>query len=137
MALSRWTGFVFLYPSRYLEECDCYRYMDMEQWSTEEYDWEQDSWNGLKDTAQRPSKTINSGRGDCEDYAVAISSILQSKGHEDLRLVVVGNGLLPDHVICYDAGTETTYSNGNISELTASEWLYQSDYSWMESRKIN
>lgn len=133
--IGRWTYFVYVFPSHYVEESRKWRERDIEAWSEDHYFWQQDEYNGLKDFAQKPEKTWRTCRGDCEDYALVAASCLTSSGH-NVSICFCGSNLLAEHVFCYDRDTCTIYSSGKIIDSILLEYIADSEYSWVKPRHV-
>lgn len=134
--LSRWTPFVYLFPDRYVDEQYDWESFDLERWSREEYTWEQDYWNGLKDVAQEPRETIETGAGDCEDYALVALSDRVAAGADGTGLGFLFTQEFPPqgHVIAYDE--DRIYSSGVIQEASVDEYHARSDYDVLLQRDV-
>lgn len=134
MRFRSWTPFVFLTPRRYLgspNELD-WKDVNIELFS-DNYIWEQDTWNGLIDVAQSPRETLRRYAGDCEDYALLIATVLNARG-EDVRLgfCFPKYSPIPRHVIAY---TDTrVFSSGVIREGSVEDFVRVSKYDWFISR---
>lgn len=135
MKLRRWVPFVYLLPDRYVDPAAVPDDFDFRAWSRE-FEWRQDPWNGFRDFATPPAETIETARGDCEDYAlVAVSWALA--GDRD----GVGLGFcfppwspVPRHVVAYD--DVRVYSVGRVFDASPSEWLADSPYARLLRRSV-
>lgn len=127
--ITRWTPFVYLFPGRYVEPGSDWESFDLESWASEFYDWKQDAWNGLRDFAQRPAKTVDKAKGDCEDFALVAASWALSNDHDEVGLAFcLGETWpIPRHVIAYD--TERVYSSGSITKESVAEYIDRTKYS--------
>lgn len=136
MDLRRWTPLTFLFPARYVEWDERWTAFDLGEWSDSTYEWTQDPWNGVSDFAQRPAETVETGRGDCEDYALVAASWALVNGHEGVGLAFCWEPPYPwpRHVIAFD--DERVYSSGHISEESVDEWLADSKYAFAVRRRI-
>lgn len=133
----RLTLFYFLSPRLYIDDDFNWTDFDMRRWSEQEYDWQQDDWNGLKDTVQRPTDTLRTGRGDCDDYSLVALSWLDSTTDHRLYLSILYSlSHRQGHMVTYDATDETVYSSGEVLDMTLDEYELQSPYSWRMDRKI-
>lgn len=136
MELRRWTPLTFLLPNRYVDHDSRWREFDLQGWSETGYEWTQDPWNGLRDFAQRPPETVDSGRGDCEDYAlVAVSwAVANSRDGVGLAFCWELPYPWPRHVIAFD--DERVYSSGHTVETDVDEWIDGSKYEFAVRRRI-
>lgn len=126
-----------LRPQRYLETDRDWSDFDFDVWSYKTYDWEQDDWNGLKDTVQTVTLTIETGAGDCDDYALVAASYLKSETNHDCEIVALYSKFFRrGHLIVYDISDETVYSSGSIFDKTLDEYVARSAYHWTINRKI-
>lgn len=66
----RWTGLLYVDPERFIDPEYDWEDFDLEEWSENEYEWTSDDWYGFKDIAKPARETIETGRGDCDCYAV-------------------------------------------------------------------
>lgn len=137
MDLRRWTPFTFITPDRYVDRDDRWKSFDLEEWSRSDYDWTRDPWNGFRDFAQRPPDCVDTGRGDCEDYAlVALSwAVANDRDGVGLGFCWAPPYPWPRHVIAYD--DERVYSSGRIRETSIEEWLADSRYSYVLKRRVS
>lgn len=106
------------------------------EWSDADYEWTQDPWNGISDFAQRPRETVESGQGDCEDYAlVAVAwAAANDRGEIGLAFCWEWPYPWPRHVIAYDE--ERVYSSGSISFKSVDEWIKDSKYDFEVRRHV-
>lgn len=135
MKFTRPSFLVFLRTGRYLDESYDWERFDIETWSEEEYDWRRDPWNGVRDFVNRPEETVETGRGDCDDYALVAASWASAVGREGVGMAVCGSSrVLPQHMVAFDS--ERTYSSGTIHDCGPGEYLDGSDYSWLYARQL-
>lgn len=134
--LSRWTPFTFVYPWRYVETNEQLETLDLESWSRTDYDWVADDWNGLRDFATRPQKTVSTGRGDCEDYALVAASwaLANDRPGVGLGFCIEKPKVWPTHVVAYDR--DRVYSSGTITEQSVDSWLEGTKYDFALRRRI-
>lgn len=137
MQLRRWTPFVFLFPDRYVSRDASWEEFDLQSWSSDEYVWTEDPWNGFRDFARRPEQTLKENLGDCEDYALVAASWAIAQGREN-----VGFGFCweppypwPRHAITFD--DDYVYSSGEIIEASVDEWLDDSPYVFCLRRRVS
>lgn len=136
MNIRRWTPLTFVAPRRYLEAVPFETDHEFRTWASDHYEWTQDPWNGLRDFAKRPADTIETGRGDCEDFALVALSWAVSDERPS-----VGIGFCwawptpwPTHAIAFD--DESVYSSGSITEESVDEWLDGSQYDYVLKRRV-
>lgn len=136
MSWTRWTPFVFIWPRRYIDRSETVRRLNFEKWS-ENFTWEQDEWDGWKDFAQTPQETLQSQRGDCEDYALLAASWSHARGRgASLAFCFPKGSPVPRHVVAAD-DVKRVYSSGTIHKNTSlHEYIEDSDYDWFIERKI-
>lgn len=140
MELGRWTPFTFVAPRRYAEgsgdEARFWSAFDIEEWARQQYDWTQDPWNGFLDFASRPRETIETGTGDCEDFALVAISWALAQDREGVGLAFCWEFPYPwpRHVIAFD--DERVYSSGNIVETSVDEWVESSKYEFSLRRRV-
>lgn len=136
MQISRWTPFVFAAPENYISAHPEILSLDLEEWS-EEFEWEQDGWNGYKDFASKPAETVRTGRGDCEDYALVAASWAYDRGYPMVLVwLFKGYSPMPRHMVVWFKGN--IYSSGNIFEgMSVSDYVEQSEYDWCLEHKID
>lgn len=136
MELRRWTPLTFLFPSQYVNRDERWEEFALEEWSDAAYEWTQDPWNGVSDFAQRPAETVDSGRGDCEDYALVAVAWAVANGREGIGIAFCWELPYPwpRHVIAYDR--ERVYSSGHISEKSVDEWIADSKYEFAIRRRL-
>lgn len=128
-----WTPVTLLYPRRYLWIHSYFRDFNPREWSRE-YEWEQDEWNGWKDTLQPVGKTLTEQSGDCEDYAFVIASWAVTNGY-DAKLGICFEGYRLAHVVATDGWS--VYSSGVIyTDTTLDEYIEKSDYDRIITRNI-
>lgn len=133
--LTWWTPFTYLFPSRYIETGDDWRNFDIESWSDDFYDWTEDGWNGLRDFAKPPEKTVEKGKGDCEDYALVAASWAIANDRPGVGLAFcIGPKPWPTHVIAYD--DERVYSSGVITEQSVESFLERTEYERTLRRRV-
>lgn len=132
----RWTPFTFIAPSRYVNPDDRWESFDLEEWSRSDYDWTRDLWNGFRDFAQRPPDCVDTGRGDCEDYALVALSWAVANDRDGIGLGFCWDPPYPwpRHVIAFD--DERVYSSGTIHETSVEEWRIESRYSYVLKRRV-
>jgi transglutaminase-like putative cysteine protease len=116
MILHRQTIFIWIAPWWFVETDPEFAVVDLARWGEEKYDWTQDPLGGAIDTVRYPRDVLETGDGDCEDYAVFAASVLASRGVEDLAFVSCTKGWIPDHTVLYADGN--VYSNGTIYKNT-------------------
>lgn len=136
MKLFRWTPLVFAFPGQYVERSGFWADVDLLHWSERVYEWTEDGWNGVRDFARTPRETYETGRGDCEDYALVAASALASRGRTDLHFAIVSDGVLPEHFVLYDAADQRVFSSGRIYDATLKEYLDQSRYERRVTRRV-
>jgi len=136
MELRRWTPLTFLAPQRFIDRRIEWGEFDLESWSRSTYTWTRDPWNGFRDFAQRPSETIETGVGDCEDYALVAVSWAVANGRSGVGLAFCWERPYPwpTHVIGFD--DERVYSSGQIAEKSVDEWIDASRYAFAIRRHI-
>lgn len=132
---TRLTPFVILWPHRYLGDEEFFEDFNFLEWN-DEYKWEQDAWSGYRDVAKRPQRTVNTARGDCEDYALVAASWLRANDRPATLVVLWRQGsFLGDHVVCYSENT--VYSSGEIHWGTSLEkYVEDSEYVRYITREI-
>lgn len=137
MQLRQWTPLIFLFPARYVETDPFWADFDFRAWARNEYEWTEDPWNGFRDFAQRPSETVDQGRGDCEDFALVATSWAMANGRPDVGLGFCWESSRPwpTHVIAYDS--EAVYSSGTISQVTVDKWIENSKYRFVLRRQVD
>lgn len=134
MKLRNWTFFVYLSPENYLSDKEIVTNLDLEEWSREKYQWQQDGWNGLKDFARDPAETVFIKRGDCEDYALVAASWGHYNGY-DVTLGFCMDKVIPRHVVTEFDGD--VYSSGVIyRDKTIEEFIEMSQFDWYIGRKV-
>lgn len=111
--------------------------LDINKWSEEHYEWEPDEWNGWKDFTSDPVQTVETGLGDCEDYAFVVASWAYNKGYDvTFAMHFQGYVPIPKHMTVKVNGN--VYSSGEIHKRkTHEEYLKDSKYDWMIRRKMN
>lgn len=136
MQLRRWTPFVMVRPQHYVSRSDFWEEFDLFEWAGGVYEWTEDPWNGFRDFAKRPQRTVSDGRGDCEDFALVAASwaIAQDRDNVGLGFCFTWPRPWPVHAIAYDANR--IYSSGYISEVAVTEWLANSRYDYCLRRPI-
>lgn len=82
---------LFLWFPRWYVDPDAAGHVDVVRWS-EEFDWRQDAWNGLRDTVDPVAGVLETASGDCDDYAVVVASRALARGRD------------PSLVICRESG---------------------------------
>lgn len=137
MEIRRWTPLTFLFPGRYVERGPFWSTFDLEGWSRSVYTWTEDPWNGVRDFAGRPSKTVSRGEGDCEDYALVAASWALARGYEGVGIAFCWESSRPwpTHVVAFD--DERVYSSGDITRGTVDEWVADSTYAFALRRRIS
>jgi hypothetical protein len=133
---TRWTPLTFLFPGRYVDRSEFWTDFDLETWSRETYDWDQDGWSGWRDVAAEPRETVDRGHGDCEDYALVAAAWAVARERDGVGIAFCWDPPwpFPTHVIAYD--DERVYSSGRISEETVGEWVADSSYSFALERPV-
>jgi hypothetical protein len=131
--LRNWTTLVFLFPRHYADES--LKHVDIEHWS-DEYEWRQDPWNGIKDFMRPPAETLEHASGDCEDYAmVVVSHHVANDIPVWVAVCWVEGDIIPSHFVAYDE--DNVYSSGTIYEdTTLEEYLPQEEYKRTLSRRV-
>jgi len=124
---------IFVDPPSFID-IDSVKHIDLQSWS-DRFSWREDPWNGLRDTAQPVPKTLQSGEGDCEDYAFVAASKRIEEGCTDVSL-----GLrldpTPAHVVVHDG--DRIYSSGVISEEPdRDQYARESRYSHILWRNVS
>lgn len=134
--LTWWTPFTYLFPSRYVDTSETVASLDLESWSRTEYDWVSDAWNGFRDFAKPPAKTLVDEEGDCEDYALVAASwaLANERSGVGIAFCIEKPKVWPTHVIAFD--DERVYSSGNINQESVDSWLEGSDYDYALRRRI-
>jgi len=109
---------------------------DLLEYSDTVYEWTRDPWNGVVDFAQHPQETVDSGQGDCEDYALVAVSWAVAHGRQGIGLGFCWELPYPwpRHVIAYD--DERVYSSGHVSEKNVDEWIDDSKYRFVVQRRV-
>lgn len=134
--IRRLTIWFVLAPRRFLSDDGRIRFT-LDWWSREIYEWEQDDWNGLKDYVQRIETTVETGTGDCDDYALTALDYLHRNTNHEIELVIAYRLWKPQgHLLVYDVTEERTYSNGNIRDEPISEYRKREDYGWYWRRRV-
>lgn len=133
--LPNWAPLLYAAPNRYIDTDYDWPDFDLEHWSTETFTWESDGWMGLRDTVQPPTQTIETGCGDCDDYALVALSYLAYWDVSCNLAFLYNVGWPPGgHVIAY---TQTkTYSSGVIRRERAQDFKARSDYNVMLTRSV-
>lgn len=123
-------------PNRYVDRDDWWRTFNLEEWSRTTYVWTSDSWNGFRDFAQKPRACTESGRGDCEDYALVAISWAVAQGRDGVVIAFCWELPYPwpTHVIAFD--DERVYSSGDVDETSVDEWVHDSKYSFAVRRRV-
>lgn len=108
---------------------------DIWEWSKNEYTYEPDGWNGIKDVTADVTETLTTGRGDCDDYArVAVSDAVR-RGETERGVVGLWTKSFPPkgHLIAYD--THHVYSSGSITYEAVDEYIDRTEYdiAWTRS----
>lgn len=136
MTVRRWTPLTYLAPARYVDRDDWWQSFDLEEWSQSEYDWTRDPWNGFLDFARYPRDCVETGHGDCEDYALVALSWAAAHDREGLGIAFcwVPPYPWPRHVIAFD--DERVYSSGTIVETSVDDWVADSRYSFALKRCV-
>ncbi len=136
MALTRWTPLTFLFPRLYVDRGDFWTDFDIETWSHETYDWDQDEWSGWRDFAAAPRETVRRGHGDCEDYALVAVAWAVARDRHGVGIAFCWDfpWPFPTHVIAYD--DEHVYSSGRITAEGVDEWVENSTYSFALRRPV-
>ncbi|MFT4923370.1 MAG: hypothetical protein ACI8XM_002596 [Haloarculaceae archaeon] len=136
MDLRRWTPLTFLFPGRYVDRSDRWDEFDLLAWSEADYEWTQDPWHGISDFAQRPPETVDSGRGDCEDYALVAVAWAVASDRDGVGIAFCWKPPYPwpRHVIAYD--DTRVYSSGTVADENVDEWIENSEYSFAVRRPV-
>jgi hypothetical protein len=136
MNIRRWTPLTFVAPARYVDRDDWWQSFDIEEWSDSEYVWTQDEWNGFRDFAAHPRECVETGRGDCEDYALVSLSWAAANDRNGLGIGFCWDPPYPwpRHVIAFD--DERVYSSGEISEESIAEWRADTRYAFVLERRV-
>ena len=102
----------------------------------ETYEWTADSWNGFRDFAQHPRDCVDSGRGDCEDYALVALASAVARGRPGVGIAFCWELPYPwpTHVIAFD--DDFVYSSGDIVETSVDEWVRDSPYTTALRRRL-
>lgn len=134
MGLRDWTPLVFLSPESHFAQQ--IQYLDLERWSEEVYEWEEDGWNGWKDFASDPVHTVWTNRGDCEDYALVAGSWAYAHGYSmTFALCFQGYSPIPQHMVVSFKGN--VYSSDGIRfDTTLEEYIEESKYDHHITRNI-
>ncbi|NEU58616.1 hypothetical protein [Halorussus sp. MSC15.2] len=127
---------MFAFPDHYVERSAYWADVDLVRWSKQTYEWTRDDWSGVRDFAQSARRTYETGRGDCEDYALVAANVLASRDRSNLHFAIVSEGFLPEHFVLYDAVDQQVYSSGRIYDATLSEYLDESRYVRRVTRRI-
>lgn len=113
------------YPGWYVEP-EAAGHVDVDRWSAA-FEWEQDAWNGLRDTVDPVETVLETATGDCDDYAVVVASWAVANDRDPSLIVCKsGSNPLPLHVAVWDG--ERVYSSGEIYEAGPDEYLDESEY---------
>ena len=136
MKLRRWTPLLFLRPAPYVDVDEFWSGFDLDAWADETYEWNPDPWNGVRDFVQPPRETVDGGRGDCEDFALVALSWARAQDRDGLGLGFCWAWPYPwpTHAIAFDE--ERVYSSGERFEGAVDEWLDQSDYDYVLTRRV-
>lgn len=134
--LDRWTPLTFLAPGRFVDRDPWWASFDLLQWSTSEYEWSEDAWNGYRDFAQHPRDTVASGRGDCEDYALVALAWALARDRSGLGIAFCFEPPTPwpTHVVGFD--DEFVYSSGAVVRTPLDSWLERSRYAFAVRRRL-
>ncbi|MFC6990094.1 hypothetical protein ACFQJD_17815 [Haloplanus sp. GCM10025708] len=135
MKPTRFSLLVFFLTRRYLDTAYDWDRFDIEEWSRNRYEWTQDPWNGLNDFVQEPATTIETGTGDCDDYALVAASWATAVGRDGVGLGLCGRGPRIRHMIAFDA--DRSYSSGDIYSTGPGAYLDRSEYTWIYTRRID
>jgi hypothetical protein len=101
----------------------------LSEWLSSEF---RSQWR-IFDEGQTPSEMIESKEGDCEDFAVLASAVLDNLGIQNDILVIKFEGLRVKHAICAWKETDGSYSfisnrdlfrTGKPTLREAVEWFY-------------
>lgn len=116
------TALFIAFPKRYLkplpDDFDVYKFSNVE------YEWTSDRLNGYADFSADPLDTIESGAGDCDDYARVIASWLY---YETDRPIYLGLMWSPGHLVVSDG--DRVYSSGIVvSDTTIEEFADDNNY---------
>lgn len=131
----RWTPFVFFSPGRYIDESDFWDDFDFWRWTAYDYEWTSDKWDGWLDFAQKPRDTVESGRGDCEDYALVALSWAKAKGRKGLGIGFCWDDKpYPTHVIAFD--NRRVYTSGHVLPYSPESYIQRSEYTRIVKRYL-
>jgi len=133
----RWTPLILLRPHSFVDTNDTFwGTFDLERWSSEEYEYQEDPLGGWFDHAQNPRTTIMVNKGDCEDYALVAASWALARGRMvKLTLCFEGHSPVPKHAVAFDG--KRVYSSGDIMEYNSlDEYVTESSYDWYLSRRL-
>ena len=118
-------------PKRYLTPVPEFRPYDFE----ERWSYQQDPWYGMLDIARHPHDVIESGKGDCVDYARLASSYLYYHTDRPISLYIAFRwNNPPGHIFATDG--ERVYSTGSVYEETPEEYGRRTNRAIMFRRTI-
>lgn len=129
----RWTFFLYLFPTHFIEGEYDWSSFSLKEWTREDYTYEADP--RFKDFVTPPSRVIEEGNGDCEDYATVAMNALYFGG-ESVSLAFLFTKSIPPtgHVVAF---TEThIYSSGTITEESIEAYVERSKYDFIFTRNI-
>lgn len=120
----------FLQPKEYVNPA-AFQGFDLERWSENQYEWVADGrW---VDVLQDPGETVETGRGDCEDYAAVATATLLARGQP--CIVSVHFSVTRGHVTVWSDGT--LYSSGVIREdYSLEEYAEDNNYRWAFHNRV-
>lgn len=124
--IRNWSGWLYLFPHRVVRPESIPDDFDLAQWSKYDYDWKNDPFFGLKDVIKPVDETIESGEGDCDDYAAVVASVLSKRG-EEFTVHVCWRWWRPlFHMFVTDG--DVIYSSGQIVDKSVDEYVAESVY---------
>lgn len=114
--------------------------LDFHPWRWSEYDWSQDAFNGYADVVQPVKQTVETGTGDCDDFAFVAASWGLAQG-KDVAIGIVGirrYGIpLMQHIVTEFDGT-VIYSNGEQIYGSIEDYVEShEEYTWSRRRNIS
>ena len=111
----------------------------------EHFDYRRDPFFGLYDIARHPADVVETGEGDCVDFARLAASIVYHMTPRPLALYVAVNISIhhpirsirtPFHVMVYD-GTYTYSTRGGVTEESLVEYSRRTERTLMVRRRIS